>query len=221
VTRFVFRPETESIGNLLDGIKIIANNEILTIDQTLDCDIADVTVEANGVGTWTADENNPGETTIADMTSRNTTISGFTVSGDYTYYWRTRYCENSVTFTYQAFTEVPTVTSPVEYCLNQTAQPLTATSTHSLLWFTDEVGGTGNTTAPTPVTTSAGSRTYYVANGNAAGGASPRVPIEVIVNPLVIPVVVFTYASTECCINDSSIISVRPSEGFTSGGVYQ
>lgn len=221
VTRFVFRPETESIGNLLDGIKIIANNEILTIDQTLDCDISNVTVEANGFGTWVADENNPAVTTIADMTSRNTTISGFTVSGDYTYYWRTRYCENSVTFTYQAFTEVPTVTSPVEYCLNQTAQPLTATSTHSLLWFTDEVGGTGNTTAPTPVTTSEGSTTYYVANVNAAGCEGPRVPIEVIVNPLVIPVVEFTYANTEFCINDTSIISVIPSEGFTTGGVYQ
>src|SRR5690606_20838331 len=112
VTRFVFRPDTDSIGNLLDGISITANNEILTVDQTLDCDIADVMVEANGVGIWTADENNPGITTIADMNSANTTISGFTASGDYTYHWKTRYCENSVTFTYQAFTEVPTVTSP-------------------------------------------------------------------------------------------------------------
>ncbi|MFZ1370109.1 MAG: alpha-amylase family glycosyl hydrolase [Ferruginibacter sp.] len=78
----------------------------------------------------------------------------------------------------------PTVTSPVTYCQNATAVPLTATG-NNLLWYTAATGGTGNTTAPTPSTATAGSTTYYVSQSN-TGCESPRAPITVniIVTPL-------------------------------------
>ncbi len=56
---------------------------------------------------------------------------------------------------------LPTVTSPVSYCQNATAVPLTATGTN-LLWYTTATGGVGTATAPTPITTTIGSTNYYV-----------------------------------------------------------
>jgi Ig-like domain CHU_C associated len=75
----------------------------------------------------------------------------------------------------------PTVSSPVVYCQNATATPLTAVGT-SLLWYTAAAGGTGSATAPTPITTSAGSTTFYVSQ-NSSCGESARTPITVTVNP--------------------------------------
>jgi gliding motility-associated-like protein len=58
-------------------------------------------------------------------------------------------------------TPAPTVTTPVTYCLNATASALTATGT-GLLWYSNATGGIGSATAPTPITTAAGSTIYYV-----------------------------------------------------------
>ncbi|MDR6803158.1 hypothetical protein J2Y45_000428 [Dyadobacter sp. BE34] len=58
-------------------------------------------------------------------------------------------------------TPAPTATSPVEYCLNETATPLTATGS-GLKWYMSSSGGTGTTTAPTPITTAVGTTRYYV-----------------------------------------------------------
>ena len=78
-------------------------------------------------------------------------------------------------------TAAPTATSPVVYCQNETATPLTATGT-SLLWYTVPTGGVGSSTAPTPSTTATGSTTYYVTQTQ-AGCESARTPITVTVNP--------------------------------------
>ena len=58
----------------------------------------------------------------------------------------------------------PSATTTINYCPNATASALTASalSGYSLQWYTQAVGGTASTTAPTPVTTSAGTTTYYV-----------------------------------------------------------
>ena len=72
----------------------------------------------------------------------------------------------------------PGVTSPVNYCLNATASPLTATGT-GLLWYTGPTGGTGSPTAPTPSTTSVGTSSYYVSQ--TVGCEGPRSQIDVIV----------------------------------------
>ncbi len=73
-------------------------------------------------------------------------------------------------------TAVPTATTPINYCQNATAVPLTATGT-GLLWYTAATGGTGSSTAPTPSTTAIGSTTYYVSQ--AIGCESARLPIVV------------------------------------------
>ena len=86
----------------------------------------------------------------------------------------------TITVTVTATTPVPTVTSPVNYCQNATAVPLTATGTN-LLWYTASTGGTGNATAPTPSTAVIGTVTYYVSQTQTCG-ESPRVSIDVIVS---------------------------------------
>jgi len=74
----------------------------------------------------------------------------------------------------------PGVTSALTYCQNITAPALTATGTN-LLWYTVATGGTGNATAPTPSTATAGSTTWYVSQSN-NGCESPRSAITVNVN---------------------------------------
>ncbi|WP_304198129.1 T9SS type B sorting domain-containing protein [Flavobacterium alvei] len=78
-------------------------------------------------------------------------------------------------------------TSPVLYCLNDTAIPLAATadSNCKLNWYTQAVGGIASATSPIPITTTAGSTTYYVSQTNTISNCeSPRAAIIVTVNPL-------------------------------------
>src|SRR5262249_3734898 len=74
-----------------------------------------------------------------------------------------------------------TVSSPVPYCQDATAAPLTATGSN-LLWYTQPTGGTGSATAPTPSTATPGTTTWYVSQ-TVNGCESPRAPVNVIVNP--------------------------------------
>ena len=71
----------------------------------------------------------------------------------------------------------PTVTTPLDYCQNQTVTALTATGSN-LLWYASATGGTGSTTAPTPSTAAIGSITYYVSQ-SAGTCESPRSAITV------------------------------------------
>src|SRR4030095_7834588 len=76
----------------------------------------------------------------------------------------------------------PTVTTPVAYCVGQTATALSATASagNSLLWWgTSSTGGTSSATGPSPSTATAGSTTYYVSQVTAAGCESPRASIVV------------------------------------------
>ena len=75
---------------------------------------------------------------------------------------------------------VPVVTSPVIYCQNSNAVPLTATGSN-ILWYSVATGGTGSATAPTPSTASVGSTVYYVSQST-AGCESPRAAITVTIN---------------------------------------
>ncbi|HAO45924.1 MAG TPA: alpha-amylase family glycosyl hydrolase [Ferruginibacter sp.] len=107
------------------------------------------------------------------------------VVGSTTYYVsQTIGCEGprfAIVVNVTASTAAPTVTTPVTYCRNATAAPLTAAGTN-LLWYTAATGGTGSATAPTPSTTVAGSTTYYVSQTQSCG-ESPRAAITVVVNP--------------------------------------
>jgi Alpha amylase, catalytic domain/Ig-like domain CHU_C associated/Fibronectin type III domain/Carbohydrate-binding module 48 (Isoamylase N-terminal domain) len=97
----------------------------------------------------------------------------------------TNNCESpraTITVNVVASTPAPTITTPITYCQNATATPLTATGT-SLLWYTAATGGTGNATAPTPSTTTVGSTTYYVSQ-TLSCGEGPRAAITVTINPI-------------------------------------
>lgn len=220
VTRFIFRSKDNAIGNILDAVSIVANTDIKTEALTLECNQTSTLLEAEGIGSWIAAENNPAQTIIETPNNKSTTISGFSTSGTYTFHWKTRYCDKSVTVTYNGFNELPTVVSPVEYCLNAVAQPLTATPTGSntLKWYTDPVGGTGSVTAPTPETNAVGTKTYYVSNVNTTGCEGPRVAIVVTVKTLTPAQVTFSYA--DACINSTTNpLPILPT-GFSTGGTF-
>ncbi|HMU10911.1 MAG TPA: alpha-amylase family glycosyl hydrolase [Ferruginibacter sp.] len=105
------------------------------------------------------------------------------VVGSTTYYVsQTVGCEGprfAIVVNVTATTAPPTVTSPVTYCRNSTAVPLTAGGTN-LLWYTTATGGAGTATAPTPSTGTAGSTTYYVSQTQSCG-ESQRAAITVVV----------------------------------------
>ena len=71
----------------------------------------------------------------------------------------------------------PTVVSPLNYCQNQIVPALTAGGSN-LLWYANSTGGTGNSTAPVPTTSTIGSITYYVSQ-SVGTCESPRSSIEV------------------------------------------
>ena len=105
------------------------------------------------------------------------------------------------------------VISPINYCYKSTAVPLTATSTtgSTLKWYTTATSKTTLATAPTPMTTPVGSKTYYVAERNAAGVESERLPIVVNINPL--PTTPNAIQLTE---GSNSITKVGPYIGTTT-----
>ena len=92
-------------------------------------------------------------------------------------------CESpraTIVITVNAAPNTPSVTSPVTYCQNATAIALSATGA-GLKWYTVATGGTSNTTAPTPSTSSVGNTNYYVSQ-TISGCESPRATIVVTVN---------------------------------------
>jgi len=91
----------------------------------------------------------------------------------------------------------------VEYCLGGIAQPLTATG-QNLLWYTTATGGTGSSTAPTPVTTAIGVTNYYVSQ-TVNNCESPRDTVTVIVDTFVSVNIVLS--DKYFCVTDSIEIS--------------
>ncbi|NNT73227.1 T9SS type B sorting domain-containing protein [Flavobacterium sp. IMCC34852] len=200
-TRFIFRTLGNNIGHILDAANFKANVDITinTADTTLDCTTTAMAFNANGVGMWEADANNPATTTIANPNSGSTNVSGFTAPGSYVFYWKSRYCDKTITITKQGTNETTQVVSPVVYCVNDIATPLTATaaSGHTVNWYTQAVGGTGTTVAPTPSTVSAGnSQVYYAAAVDSNGCEGPRAQVVVQVNDL--PTATISGTTTIC-----------------------
>jgi 1,4-alpha-glucan branching enzyme len=112
-------------------------------------------------------------------------IPSTTTAGSTAYYvsQATGVCESpraTITVTVTALPTAPTVTTPITYCQNATATALTATGSN-LIWYTVPSAGTGSTTAPTPLTTAAGTTNYYVASVGCAEG--PRANIAVTITP--------------------------------------
>jgi Ig-like domain CHU_C associated len=112
-------------------------------------------------------------------------IPSTTTAGSITYYvsQTSGVCESpraAIVVNTTATPLAPTVNSPVNYCQNVAATPLTAIGTN-IKWYTTSIGGVASTTAPTPLTTALGTTTYYVSQttGTCEG---PRAAINVIVS---------------------------------------
>ena len=219
-TRFIFRTKEYGIGHLLDAVIIKPNTKIITPDTTLTCLETSTTVSAEGVGQWIASTTNPAQTIIATPNAKTTTISGFNVSGVYTYTWKTRYCEDTISITYQGIPTTPTVTSPISYCANQTALALTATvpSGFTQMWYVNAVGGTGSSTPITPSTSTVGTSTYYVGAVDTTGCVGPRTAVQVVINPLNNPITTFTLPSQIC--KSQATLNPVLSTNFTTGGQF-
>ncbi|HEX8517050.1 MAG TPA: gliding motility-associated C-terminal domain-containing protein [Bacteroidia bacterium] len=117
-------------------------------------------------------------------------------------------------------TAAPTVTTPVVYCQNAAASPLTATGSN-LLWYTAASGGTGSATAPTPSTAVLGSTNYYVSS-TTGGCESARSIITVTVNPnatITLSSAAATTSQTVCANNAITNITYTIGGGGTGAGV--
>jgi len=119
--------------------------------------------------------------------------------------------------TINATPATPVITSPVFYCENNTAVPLTATGSN-LLWYNTATSTAGSTTAPTPATTTAANTFYYVSQ-TILGCEGPKAAITVTVSPTINPVTSFKYNPDTVCangINPGPVYGV----GFRNGGVF-
>ncbi|WP_435135806.1 choice-of-anchor J domain-containing protein [Formosa sp. A9] len=218
-TRFIFRPNgADNNGNLLDDVRVYANNQIVSAPSQVDCTDPVAQVTANGTGTWIASEDNPGEVLFEDANSNTTTISGFTYPGTYTFTWQTSHCAYQIEMTYNGIADSPEVQSPIDYCLGQSATPLSANATdgYSLVWYQQAVGGTGSSTAPTPDTSVEGTFYFYVAYADAMGCEGPRAEIAVNVNN-VTPELQFSYNETCASAENPMPILI---DGFATGGTF-
>lgn len=91
----------------------------------------------------------------------------------------------SVLITINAQGALPSVISPVSYCIGTPSNPLTATANggNTLNWYNVPTGGLPLGAAPVPSTATAGSTFYYVSQTTSFGCEGPRAPIEVKINP--------------------------------------
>jgi PKD repeat protein len=80
---------------------------------------------------------------------------------------------------------LPITTTSITYCYNETATALSATAEpgDTLKWYRNASLTGGSKTAPTPVTTTAGSANFYVTQTNSSGCESPPAVITVTVDP--------------------------------------
>ena len=111
-------------------------------------------------GTWSISN---GANATINSTGLVTTLENENVTVSYTY--TINGCPKTDTKAVSVNTPAaPTATTTVNLCEGIPASALTATASNGLIlqWYTTATGGTATTTAPTPVTTSVGSTTYYV-----------------------------------------------------------
>jgi gliding motility-associated-like protein len=163
----------------------VLNTNTMGITGSLAC--VGSTVQLNhpqSGGTWTSVT-----TSVATVSSTGLVTCLTAGSSVITYAYTYNGCQftNTYTVTVNATPSTPTVAnSTISYCQNGNATALSATAaaSHSLRWYTVATGGTGSATAITPVTSTAGTFTYYVSQANASGCEGPRVAITVTVSPV-------------------------------------
>ncbi|WP_289661433.1 gliding motility-associated C-terminal domain-containing protein [Flavobacterium panacagri] len=129
-------------------------------------------------------------------------------------------CYFEFTITIESITTMPTVSGPVDYCIGDTASPLTAVATKPeyTLYYYQTLNSTAQQSI-TPSTLTAGQFTYYVAEGktNACIGPKKEIVVNVNTKPALIinnPLPICAPAST-LDLTDASITA-----GSTSGLTY-
>ncbi|MFS4492747.1 HYR domain-containing protein [Maribacter sp. 2308TA10-17] len=164
-----------------------------------------VTVGPGQTADWYA---NPSGTSLllADSTT-------YTPTGPGTFYVETRNpltgCVSStrtpITLIQNPQPSPPATTSPIEYCVNDSATALTALGDpgNMIRWYDAATGGTLYPSAPVPNTTTAGTTSYYVEQEDAGTGCiSNRTQVDVIVHSL--PLAPSITSPVEYCIGDIS-----------------
>lgn len=106
---------------------------------------------------------------------------------------------SGASFTNAAFTGIltqvetpsPIVTTPINYCKGDIAAPLVVVSSPgtTLRWYTALTGGTPSTVTPAVLTTTVGTKTYYVTQFNATTGVESTPRTAIVVNTLAAPAV--------------------------------
>lgn len=123
--------------------------------------------------------------------------------------------ESSFTIKVDPSPAAPAVVSPVQYCQEENAVPLSATLTgKNLNWYTTATGGTASATAPTPSTSAVGTKTYYVSQTSFSDCEGPRSAINVIVNP--IPSITGSFNNPATCGSSNGSIAVKGLSANTS-----
>lgn len=217
VTRFIFQSVSSvggaSVGNYLDAITFTANNGILSPNPySMNCGDLIANVNAAGTGTWVPHASNPSEVVIANASSGNTTISGFSAAGMYYFDWVTQYCTSTLEISFTGDEVEPPVVQDVTYCQGETATELTATPSpgNTINWFTGA--------PPVPSTAVTGTFTYYVSQVAPNGCESVSAAITVTVNPPGDAVTGFTLPEAAC--EGSAAIMPDTADGFTGGGIF-
>jgi Ig-like domain CHU_C associated/Secretion system C-terminal sorting domain len=115
---------------------------------------------------------------------------------------------------------MPSVISPVAYCVNAQSTLLSATADvgHNLMWYNVATGGTGSANTPSTITTVSGTTTYYVAQSNAGGCESPRAAINV--NIIAAPIVGAIAAAPYTRLYPGLTTSIAVANGPAVGNVY-
>ncbi|MCI4647233.1 CARDB domain-containing protein [Phaeodactylibacter sp.] len=98
----------------------------------------------------------------------------------------------------------PEVDSPVVYCQDDVAAPLSAQGTN-LLWYESLADATGSAVAPAPGTSAIGSAFFYVSQ-SPNGCESERAEIEVVVQTL--PLTSIDYPGSPYCAVDSAVVTL-------------
>ncbi len=160
---------------------------------------------------WHTSLTGPGSTTAITPSTLTAGTTNYYVSQTNTFG-----CESpkaTIAVTVNAVAAAPT-TSGINYCQNVIATPLTATAAagNTLRWYTVATGGVALATAPTPVTTTVGTTTYYVSQVNAAGCESQRASLNVIVR--VAPIAPSVVTPVVLCVNaQSTLLSATADAG--------
>ena len=108
--------------------------------------------------------------------------------------------QDNFTITVKPKPALPLITTPVSYCQNATALPLSATAAtgNTLLWYTTSSGGVGSATPITPQTTTVNTTIYYVSQVSGLYNCEgARAAITVTVNP--IPAITAVSTSPTTC----------------------